>query len=95
MFHQTNQIMNPEKFTTEQIELLKSKGFKQEYNQHSGLFFIEEEGKTYILVPSYGKFEINVRELLEDGDSGYYEEWTKLSGEPGQPLEDFLNGLGF
>jgi hypothetical protein len=82
-------------FTDHQIEFLVSKGFRQDPSQHSGFFFIEEDGKTYVLIPYYGTFKMEVYEVLHDGDSGYYENMYKIDAESGQSLQEFLNGLSF
>jgi hypothetical protein len=49
--------------TDKDIEFLKSKGFTQDDNKHSGYFFIEEDNKSWVLVPKENYYKLDIKKL--------------------------------
>lgn len=74
------------------IDFLTLKGFKQDISKNSGYFFVEDDGKTMVLIPyEDGSYKLEFYEMCDDGDGGYYEDFDKEFSEEGQSLEDFIN----
>jgi hypothetical protein len=78
--------------TDKDIEFLKSKGFTQDDNKHSGYFFMEEDNKSWVLIPYDNLYKLEFYEYgLYDGDGDYYEDYDKEYSKDGESLESFIS----
>jgi hypothetical protein len=78
--------------TDKDIEFLKSKGFTQDDKKHSGYFFIEEDNKSWVLVPKYDYYKLEFYEYgLDDGDGNSYDDYSKEESKENESLESFIS----
>jgi len=74
------------------INLLGLKGFIKDNSKNSGYYYIEDNGKTIVLIPyEYGKYKLEFYEMCYESDGTYYEDFYKRFNKEEQSLEDFIN----
>lgn len=78
--------------TEQEVEYLKSKGFKQEDKKHSGFFYLEdvERPQTLVLIPKEDGFKLEFIEICDDGEGGCYDDLDKEYSKPDQDLKSFI-----
>lgn len=82
-----------DQLTTEQIQILQSRGFA--LDQKTGFFVKEDEEKRneFALIPRYGVFRIEHYFLEFDEETGYFTDFRKYDSKPEESLEEFLDRL--
>ena len=67
------------------IDFLESKGFIKDISKNSGYYFIEDDGKTMVLIPyEDGSYKLEFYEMVDDGDGNYYEDFDKEYSKEGK-----------
>ncbi len=77
-------------FTSDQIDILLSHGFRRDDSKNSGNFFIDTETKTIVIIPKGVYFKLEFFELCEDGDGDVYEDYDYAYSTIGQTLTQFI-----